>query len=156
MFTLTSSAFQHGNTIPRVYTCDGSNSSPPLEWANAPVRTATFTLLVEDPDAPRGTFIHWVLYDVPATIASLPDAVPRDGILPRFGGARQGRTSFGTTGYGGPCPPAGPAHHYHFLLYALDAKLGLAAGATRDDVVAAMHGHEVGRSELVGLYARST
>jgi Raf kinase inhibitor-like YbhB/YbcL family protein len=154
MFTLASSAFQNGGTIPRLYSCDGSNTSPPLEWRETPPRTAAFALIVEDPDAPHGTFIHWVLYDVPATLTSLPEAVPRDGTLPQLGGARQGTTSFGTTGYGGPCPPPGSAHHYHVRLFALDAKLGLAPGATRDQVVSAIQGHDVGQSELVGLYAR--
>jgi Raf kinase inhibitor-like YbhB/YbcL family protein len=96
-----------------------------------------------------------VLYDLPGTTASLPEAVPKSAELPQLGGAKQGRTSFGRTGYGGPCPPAGPAHHYHFLLFALNAKLGLAAGASRDQVITAMQAHELGRAELVGLYARA-
>jgi hypothetical protein len=155
MFTLASSAFQNGDTIPRPYTCDGADESPPLEWRSVPARTAAYALLVEDPDAPHGTFIHWVLYDLPGGTTSLPAGVPKEGTLPQLGGARQGRTSFGTVGYGGPCPPPGPAHHYHFRLYALDATLGLATGATRDQVVAAMRGHELGQAELVGLYARA-
>jgi Raf kinase inhibitor-like YbhB/YbcL family protein len=154
VFTLSSSAFQNGDSIPRDYTCDGANRSPPLAWPAAPPRTAAYALIVEDPDAPSGTFIHWVLYDLPGGTASLPEGLPKDGILSQLGGARQGRTSFGSVGYGGPCPPRGPAHHYHFRLVALDARLGLPAGATRDEVVAAMHGHELGRAELVGLYAR--
>jgi Raf kinase inhibitor-like YbhB/YbcL family protein len=154
-FPLASAAFQNGDTIPRAYTCDGADRSPPLQWPSAPPRTAAYALLVEDPDAPGGTFIHWVLYDLPGAAASLPEGVPNDGILPQLGGARQGRTSFGRVGYGGPCPPPGPAHHYHFRLHALDATLGLDAGATRDQVVAAMRGHELGQAELVGLYARA-
>jgi Raf kinase inhibitor-like YbhB/YbcL family protein len=155
MFTLASPAFQNGDTIPRIYTCEGANKSPPLDWTAPPPHAMSFALIVEDPDAPAGTFIHWVLYDLPASAASLPEEVPKAADLAQLGGAKQGRTGFGTVGYGGPCPPPGPAHHYHFRLFALSAKLGLAAGATRDQVVAAMRGHEIGRAELVGLYARS-
>jgi Raf kinase inhibitor-like YbhB/YbcL family protein len=155
MFTLTSPAFQGGDSIPRQFTCDGADVSPPLGWLAPPSGTASFALIVEDPDAPGGTYIHWVLYDLPGAMASLPEAVPKGAELPQLGGAKQGRTSFGRTGYGGPCPPPGPAHHYHFLLFALNAKLGLAAGATRDQVMTAMQAHELGRAELVGLYARA-
>jgi Raf kinase inhibitor-like YbhB/YbcL family protein len=155
MFTLASPAFQNGDTIPRQYTCDGTDVSPPLDWLAPPAGAVSFALIVEDPDAPGGTFIHWVLYDLPGTTASLPEAVPKAAELPQLGGAKQGRTSFGRTGYGGPCPPAGRAHHYHFRLFALKAKLGLGAGATRDQVMTAMQAHELGRAELVGLYARA-
>jgi hypothetical protein len=155
MFTLASPAFQNGDSIPRQYTCDGADVSPPLTWLTPPAGVASFALIVEDPDAPGGTFIHWVLYDLPGATASLPEGVPKSGELPQLGGAKQGRTSFGRTGYGGPCPPAGPAHHYHFRLFALKTKLGLPAGATRDQVVKAMQAHELGRAELVGLYART-
>jgi Raf kinase inhibitor-like YbhB/YbcL family protein len=153
-FVLSSPAFANGDPIPAQYTCDGANRSPALSWTGAPPTTASFALIVEDPDAPGGTFIHWVLYDLPGTASSLPEAVPPDPELPTLGGARQGRTSFRKIGYGGPCPPKGPPHHYHFRLFALDAKLGLATGATRDEVAAAMQGHEVGRTELIGVYAR--
>lgn len=155
MFTLASPAFQSGDSIPRQYTCDGTDISPPLDWLAPPAGSASFALIVEDPDAPGGTFIHWVLYDLPGSTASLPEAVPKSAELPQLGGAKQGRTSFGRSGYGGPCPPAGPAHHYHFRLFALNAKLGLAAGASRDQVMNAMQAHELGRAELVGLYARA-
>jgi Raf kinase inhibitor-like YbhB/YbcL family protein len=155
MFTLTSPAFQSGDSIPRQYTCDGADMSPPLDWLTPPSGTASFALIVEDPDAPGGTFIHWVLYDLPGSSASLQEAVPKSGELPQMGGARQGRTSFGRTGYGGPCPPAGSAHHYHFRLFALRAKLGFHAGASRDEIMNAMQAHELGRAELVGLYARA-
>lgn len=155
MFTLSSPAFQNGDLIPAAYTCDGANRSPPLQWPSAPAHTAAYALIVEDPDAPGGVFIHWVLYDLPGATTSLPEGVPKDATLPQLGGARQGRTSFGTVGYGGPCPPPGPAHHYHFRLYALDARLGLEPGATRDQLVAAMRGHELGQGELIGLYARA-
>ncbi|MFL5605142.1 MAG: YbhB/YbcL family Raf kinase inhibitor-like protein [Gemmatimonadaceae bacterium] len=155
MFTIASPAFQSGDSIPRQHTCDGADTSPPLGWLAPPTGSASFALIVEDPDAPGGTFIHWVLYDLPGGTASLPEGVPKSGELPQLGGARQGRTSFGRTGYGGPCPPPGPAHHYHFRLFALNAKLGLAAGATRDQVMTAIQAHELGRAELVGLYVRA-
>ena len=155
MFTLASPAFQSGDSIPRQYSCDGVDHSPPLDWLAPPRGTASFALIVEDPDAPGGTFIHWVLYDLPGSTASLPEAVPKSGELPQMGGAKQGRTSFGRTGYGGPCPPPGPAHHYHFRLFALSAKLALPAGSSRDEVMNAMQAHELGHAELVGLYARA-
>jgi Raf kinase inhibitor-like YbhB/YbcL family protein len=155
MFTLASPAFQNGDSIPRQYTCDGADVSPPLDWLASPAGATSFALIVEDPDAPGGTFIHWVLYDLPGATASLPEGVPKSAELPQVGGARQGRTSFGRTGYGGPCPPPGSAHHYHFRLFALNATLGLGAGASRDQVMSAMQAHELGRAELVGLYARA-
>jgi hypothetical protein len=154
-FSLASPAFGNGDAIPSRYTCDGADLSPPLAWAGTPAGAGSLALIVEDPDAPGGTFTHWVLYDLPAEIRALPEGVPRSATLSDLGGARQGRTSFGDAiGYGGPCPPPGPAHHYHFRLFALDAKLGLAPGASRDSLLVAMHGHQLGVTELVGLYAR--
>ena len=155
MITLSSSAFANGAPIPAAHSCDGANRSPALAWPNTPKNAASLALLVEDPDAPRGTFIHWVLYDLPPTQTSLPEGVPKDSELGQLGGARQGKTGFGSIGYGGPCPPPGPPHHYHFRLIALDKKLGLPAGATYEQVTAAMRGHEVGTGELVGLYSRA-
>ena len=153
--SLTSPAFKDGSAIPTQFTCDGQDRSPALSWSGAPDGTASFTLIVEDPDAPSGTFIHWVLYDIPAHVQSLPEGVAKGPTLASLGGAKQGQTGFkGTPGYGGPCPPKGPAHHYHFRLFAVDKPLGLAPGASRDDVVQAMRGHELARGELVGLYAR--
>lgn len=151
---LTSSAFKNGHAIPARFTCDGEDISPELSWSGAPQDTESFVLIVEDPDAPGGTFIHWVLYDLPGDTRTLPEGVPKGATLPQLGGARQGHTNFKSLGYGGPCPPKGPAHHYHFRLFALDAQLGLDAGATRDEVVDAMNAHELGRAELVGTYAR--
>jgi Raf kinase inhibitor-like YbhB/YbcL family protein len=150
-FPLTSAAFKDGGEIPAQFTCDGANHSPPLSWSGAPAQTAAFALIVEDPDAPAGTFIHWVLYDLSGATNALPEGIPKGGSLPQLGGARQGRTSAGDVGYGGPCPPPGAPHHYHFRLFALDAKLGLEAGATRDQVMSAMRGHELGSAEIVGL-----
>jgi Raf kinase inhibitor-like YbhB/YbcL family protein len=147
---LTSSSFQ--GQIPPAFTCSGANLSPQLAWSAPPAGTASFALAVADPDAPRGTFIHWVLYNLPAGTRSLPEGVPNDGQLPN--GALQGRNGAGSLGYIGPCPPGNAPHHYHFTLYALDAKLNLPVGATRAQVEAAMQGHILARGELVGLFKR--
>ena len=154
-FTLVSSAFTNGSAIPARFTCDGEDRSPALSWSGAPAGAASFALIVEDPDAPGGTFIHWVLYDLPANTMSLPEGVPKDAMLPQIGNALQGRTSFKALGYGGPCPPKGPPHRYYFRVYALNAKLGLESGASRDQVLTAMKGHELGRAELMGTYSRA-
>jgi hypothetical protein len=152
---VTSTAFKNGEAIPTQFTCDGADRSPPLAWSGAPQNTAAYALIVEDPDAPGGTFIHWVLYDIPGNVRSLPEGVARGDAVAALGGAKQGRTGFkGALGYGGPCPPRGSAHHYHFRLVALDKTLGIPAGASRDDVTSAMRGHELARGELVGTYAR--
>jgi len=149
---LTSPAFTNGASIPREHTCDGADLSPALQWEDVPAQTRSFALIVDDPDAPAGTWVHWVIFDLPATTRQLARGVPGDGQLPS--GARQGRNDFKRVGYGGPCPPRGPAHHYHFRLYALDATLGLSAGASRADVDAAMRGHVLAHAELVGVYQR--
>ena len=151
---ITSSAFQDGAQIPQRYTCDGENVSPPLAWTGAPSGTAAYALLVEDPDAPGGTFIHWVIYDIPPTATSLRESIDTAGTVPSVGGARRGKNGFNKTGYGGPCPPPGSPHHYHFRLFALDTLLGLAPGASRDQVLHAMKGHERGTAEIVGVYGR--
>jgi len=153
-WTLSSTAFKDGGRIPRKYTCDGEDVSPPLSWTTPPAKTAELALVCDDPDAPRGTFVHWVLYGLPATTTSLPEAVPTTETLPTLSGAKQGRNSAGRIGYMGPCPPSGPPHHYHFILYALDAKLELKPGATEKELRAAMEGHVLGQAELVGLYSR--
>ena len=153
-FTLSSTAFASGGPIPTGHTCDGADGSPPLSWAGAPDGTVAFALIVDDPDAPAGTWVHWVLYDLPHTVTSLPADVAKTEHPPRLGGARQGRNDFRKIGYGGPCPPKGPAHHYHFKLYALDDVLGLPAGASKRDVERAMEGHLLAAAELVGTYAR--
>lgn len=153
--SVTSTAFKDGGAIPSQFTCDGADRSPALAWSGAPQNTAAYAIIVEDPDAPGGTFIHWVLYDIPATVRSLPEGIVKGDAIASLGTAKQGRTGFkGTPGYGGPCPPRGPAHHYHFRLFALDKVLGLPAGASRDEVVSAMRGHELARGELVATYAR--
>jgi Raf kinase inhibitor-like YbhB/YbcL family protein len=149
---LKAAAFKPGADIPDQFTCDGSNISPALSWSAPPERTQSFALIMDDPDAPAGTWVHWVLFDLPATERELPESVPTTGALPS--GARQGRNSFGKTGYGGPCPPPGPAHRYYFKLYALDTELHLKAGATRAQVDGSMRGHILRLAELMGRYRR--
>ena len=153
-FSLSSPAFKEGATIPGKYTCDGADVSPSLSWSGAPPGTVTFALIADDPDAPAGTWVHWVLYDLPAATTQLAENVERSDAPASLGGARQGRTDFRRPGYGGPCPPPGPAHRYFFKLYALDAPLKLQAGATKWDVEAAMQGHVLGTAQLMGTYAR--
>ncbi len=151
--TLKTPAFRPGDDIPRTFTCDGSDLSPALGWTAPPEGTQGFALVLEDPDAPRRTWVHWVLYDLPATDRGLPEGVAPHGTLPS--GGRQGRNDFGKVGYGGPCPPPGPAHRYYFKLYALDTRLGLPAGAKRADLDRAMRGHILAHAELMGRYRRA-
>jgi len=155
-FSLSSTAFQNGTAIPVKHTCDGADVSPPLAWSGGPPGAAAFALIADDPDAPGGTWVHWVLYNLPATATALPENVAKTELLPDLGGggALQGRNDFRHAGYGGPCPPPGPAHRYFFKLYALDAALKLKAGAPKPDVEAAMKGHVLGTAQLVGTYAR--
>lgn len=149
---LKSSAFKSQTTIPTKYTCDGSDVSPPLGWNDPPDGTKSFTLVCDDPDAPGGTWDHWILYNLPPDAKGLPEDVPRDKTLDN--GARQGKNSWGKIGYGGPCPPRGPAHRYFFKLYALDTTLDLPPGASKGKVENAMKGHILADTELVGLYKR--
>ena len=149
--SITSSAFQNGAGIPKEYTCDGQNISPPLRWSGAPAGAGSLVLIADDPDAPHGPWVHWVVYDLPATVAELPAHVPAQARLPN--GGLQGKNDFRTTGYGGPCPPSG-THRYFFKLYALDKQLGLAEGATKADVAKAMEGHVLAQGELMGTYKR--
>jgi len=149
---LESSRLNPGDDIPRQFTCDGEDVSPPLAWGTPPTGTQSFCLVAEDPDAPGGTFVHWLLYDLPANTRTLPENLPKRGQLPN--GARQGRNGFGRTGYGGPCPPPGPAHRYFFRLYALDKKTNLSAGANRDEMDRAMKGHILSQADLMGKYKR--
>jgi Raf kinase inhibitor-like YbhB/YbcL family protein len=146
---LTTASFQ-GSHIPAKFTCNGAGVSPELAWSAPPAGTASLALIVTDPDAPGGTFTHWVLYGLPAGTRSLHEGLPDKGQL--VDGSRQGRNDFGGIGYGGPCPPGHTAHRYVFTLYALDIKLNLPAGATRAQVEAAMQGHTLARGELTGLY----
>jgi Raf kinase inhibitor-like YbhB/YbcL family protein len=153
-FTLITAAFRDGTGIPVKYTCDGVDVSPPLSWSGAPAGTRSFALIADDPDAPAGTWVHWVLYNLPADVSELPENIAKVESLD-LGGARQGRNDFRRPGYGGPCPPPGPAHRYFFKLYALDAPLPLKAGAQKKDVEAAMEGHVLATAQLMGTYARA-
>jgi Raf kinase inhibitor-like YbhB/YbcL family protein len=148
---IKSQAFAHGAPIPSKYTCDGADVSPPLSWAGAPAATRSFALIADDPDAPSGTWVHWVAWNIPAGTQSLPEGLPKKEALP--GEGRQGITDFGRTGYGGPCPPSG-THRYYFKLYALDATLELPATTTKKDLERAMQGHIRGQAELMGTYSR--
>jgi Raf kinase inhibitor-like YbhB/YbcL family protein len=151
-FELTSSAFKPNGAIPEEHTCDGSDISVPLRWKNAPEGTTHFALIVDDPDAPRGTWVHWVLYDLPASVTDLPGGVGHQDTLAN--GAKQGKNDFGKIGYGGPCPPSGPAHHYNFKLYALDRVTALKTKATKQQLLDAMKGHVLAEAQLIGTYKR--
>ncbi len=150
--SLASTAFGAGAAIPAKYTCDGENVSPPLGWSGAPDGVRSFAIIMEDPDAPLGTFTHWVIFNLPAGSAGLPEGVTNADRLEN--GAVQGENSFGKLGYGGPCPPRGSEHHYVFKLYALDTSLTTNVGATAKQVYAAMSGHVLGYGELTGTCAR--
>ena len=146
---LTSSAFKNGQAIPRQYTCDGIDISPPLEWKSLPKTAKTIALIADDPDAPSGTFVHWVLYNLPAENIGLVENVPPTETIK--GGGIQGKNGFGKIGYGGPCPPSG-THRYFFKVYALDIELALKAGATKAEVEKAAQGHMVAQGQLMGMY----
>ncbi|MFS8907342.1 YbhB/YbcL family Raf kinase inhibitor-like protein [Synechococcus sp. OH2] len=148
---LTSSAFAPSQPIPSRYTCEGEDLSPPLTWSGAPVGTQSFALTMDDPDAPRGTFVHWVVYNLPASVTSLPEGIRSDSDLPQ--GAVHGQNSWGRNSYGGPCPPSG-THRYFFTLYALDRQLALAPGATKEALLQAMTGHILAQAQLMGTYQR--
>ena len=149
---LTSSSFTAGQ-IPTKFTCDGSDTSPTLAWSATPAMTQSFALIVIDPDAPSGEFVHWVAYNLPAEKRDLAEGLPKQEQLPD--GTRQGINDFGKAGYGGPCPPGKSAHRYVFELYALDTKLNLPGGATREQVEKALKGHVLARGELTGRYQRA-
>jgi len=153
--TLNSPAFKAGGAIPSRYTCDGSNTSPALAWTGAPAGTKSLTLVVTDPDAPdpkapKMTWVHWVLYDLPADAASLREAVGPDGLPP---GTREGTNDWGKTGYGGPCPPIGK-HRYFFVLSALDTVLPDLSEPSRAALEKSMEDHVLARAELIGTYQR--
>jgi Raf kinase inhibitor-like YbhB/YbcL family protein len=150
--SLTSTAFAEGQPIPRKYTGEGSDVSPPLAWTNTPANTKSFVLIADDPDAPMGTWVHWVLYDLPPTMTALPEDVAKTQYV--IGNAKQGITDFRRLGYGGPYPPPGKPHRYYFKLYALDKLLDLKPGATKHDVEAAMKGHILAEGQLMGTYQR--
>lgn len=149
---ITSAAFADGQPIPQKYSCQGDDMSPPLQWANIPANAKSLALIADDPDAPVGTWVHWILYDLPATATGLSENIPQLQQLPD--GAKQGTNDFHRPGYGGPCPPPGKPHRYFFKLYALDAMLNLKPGATKRDLLKAMDGHVLAEGRLMGTYQR--
>ena len=149
---VSSSAFHEGATIPQQYTADGKDVSPPLHWASGPDGTQAYAVVCEDPDAPRGIWTHWVLFNLPADKHELHEGMAHGHELP--GGARQGKNDFGKTGYGGPSPPRGKPHRYFFKVYALDTMLDLHAGATREQLLTAIKGHVLTEGHLMGHYGR--
>jgi Raf kinase inhibitor-like YbhB/YbcL family protein len=151
-FAVRSTDFANGSEIPRAFTCDGEDRSPALEWSEAPAGTKTFALIADDPDAPMGTWVHWVIFNIPASAKALPGAVEKKEQL--SDGTRQGQNSSHKIGYYGPCPPPGKAHRYFFKLYALGTELTLPAGAGKSDLERAMEGHILGRAEWMGRYKR--
>ena len=148
---LTSTAFKEGELIPRQHTCDGVNVSPSLEWSGVPKIARTLVIIADDPDAPAGTWVHWVLYNLPADNIGMVENLPATDEL-RAGGF-QGKNDFGKIGYGGPCPPSG-THHYLFKIYGLDSELSLKAGATKAEVEKSMEGHVVSQGQLMGIYRK--
>ncbi len=144
---ISSTAFSEGSTIPRQYTADGDDVSPPLKWTDPPAGTKSFTLICDDPDAPRGTWVHWVLFNLPADTRELPQDAADDL-------GRQGKNDFGRRGYGGPSPPKGKPHRYFFKLYALDTTLELPEGSTKAQVEKAMKGHVLAEAQIMGKYGR--
>lgn len=148
---LRSSAFNDGDMIPRKYTCDGSNISPPLTWSGVPAGAKSIALICDDPDAPRGTFVHWVVFNIPPSSSGLREGLPNEKTLQD--GSKQGLNDFRRIGYGGPCPPSG-THRYYFKLYALDVELDLDPGATKKELLNAMEGHVLAEATLMGKYRR--
>ena len=148
---LTSTAFTEGSPVPVEYTCDGKDTSPPLKWTGAPATTKSFALIVDDPDAPMGTWVHWVLFDLSPETSELKEGAGKSGSAEP---GVQGVNSFKKSGYGGPCPPKGKPHHYVFKIYALDHRLGLKPGASKKEVEKAMLNHTVAQGQLIGTYSR--
>jgi len=148
---IKSTAFKEGEMIPSKYTCDGPDVSPPLEWSNVPENTKSFALINDDPDAPVGTWVHWVIFNIPGNENKLEENIPKKEVLRN--GARQGKNDFGRIGYGGPCPPGG-THRYYFKLYALKKELDLKPGSTKRELLKAMEGNVIAEAYLMGKYSR--
>ncbi len=144
--TVTSTSFKEGEKIPRLYTCDDQDLSLPLAWTGVPTNTASLALIMDDPDAPSGTWVHWVLFNLSPSLTGLEQG--------KNGGGVEGKNDFGRSGYGGPCPPRGSTHRYYVKLYALDGMLDLKAGATKAQVEKAMQGHILAQGQLMGKYGR--
>jgi Raf kinase inhibitor-like YbhB/YbcL family protein len=149
--TITSSAFTNDGMIPKEHTCDGSNISPPLSWSGVPEGIKSLALICDDPDAPVGTWVHWVLFNIPPTANELPRNIPPDKTLDN--GARHGTNDFRKYGYGGPCPPSG-THRYYFKMYALDIEFAQNHGITKAELLKAMEGHILAEGHLMGTYKR--
>jgi Raf kinase inhibitor-like YbhB/YbcL family protein len=148
---LTCSAFEADGMIPKKYTCDGQDISPPLTWSDVPAGAKSLALIADDPDAPMGTWVHWVAWNIPVTPRSLEENVPKRETLPN--GTKQGTSDFRRVGYGGPCPPSG-THRYFFRLYALDTTFNLPSSTTKKDLEKAMQSHVLGQAEVMGKYSR--
>jgi Raf kinase inhibitor-like YbhB/YbcL family protein len=148
---IKSQAFENEGMIPAKYTCDSEDISPPLKWDKVPEGTRSIALISDDPDAPMGTWVHWVLFNLPADARELKENIPPDKTLPN--GAKQGTSDFGRIGYGGPCPPGG-THRYYFKIYALDTELNVQPGIRKRDLLKAMEGHILGQGQLMGKYKR--
>jgi Raf kinase inhibitor-like YbhB/YbcL family protein len=148
---ILSPAFQHEGMIPDKFSCKGKDISPPLKWENAPAGAKSFALVCDDPDAPMGTWDHWLLFNIPASVTELPEGIPAQAELPN--GARHGKNSWGRKDYGGPCPPGG-THRYFFKFYALDTLLDLKPGASKKELLNAMQGHILAQTELMGKFKR--
>jgi Raf kinase inhibitor-like YbhB/YbcL family protein len=150
---LKSDAFGNGQSIPAKYTCTGKNISPALTWNESPASTQSFALIMDDPDAPMGTWVHWVLFNIPADARSIQEDLPIKGKDIEPEAIYFGRNSWGNISYGGPCPPSG-THRYYFKLYALDTTIGLLPGATKDELLREMKGHILAQGELMGTFSK--
>jgi len=150
--SISSDAFKAGTSLPVEYTCDGEDHSPALLWDTVPAGTRSIALIVDDPDAPGKTFVHWVIYNIPANSTGLPAAMPKDSSL--NDGSLQGKNDFSRIGYNGPCPPPGKPHRYFFKVYAIDTVLDLESGATKSQLEVAMSGHILAQGEMIGKYGR--
>ncbi len=148
---ISSLSFKEGEIIPSVFTCDGENISPQLSWTGSPVNTKSFALISDDPDAPSGDWVHWVIYNIPSSVSELPKNIPKNKTLGN--GTKQGMNDFRKIGYDGPCPPGG-THRYYFKLYALDYLMDKDEGLTKKELLSAMEGHILSEAQLMGKYKR--
>jgi hypothetical protein len=148
---VTSAAFSEGGMIPSQYTCDGADKSPPISWTKGPEGTKSYALISDDPDAPVGTWVHWVIYNIPASVTSLAENIPKKARLDD--GSLQGINDFKKYGYGGPCPPGG-THRYYFKVYALNTVISAEPGLTKKQLLKAMEGHILAQGQLMGRYSR--
>jgi hypothetical protein len=147
---ISSPAFADGAAIPKKYTCEGEDVSPPLKWGPTPEGTKSFALISEDPDAPSGTWVHWVIYDIPGEVNELSENIAKSEVV--LNGVKQGLNDFEKIGYGGPCPPAGKTHRYFFKIYALDSYVNLKSGARKEQLIKAIQSHILAEGQLIGTY----